>query len=100
MHVSAFGENKTNTIKFAAAWAADLSKMDPTQALYAKRAINEIIFEGGMGTLRRDSVVIDNSHDTSHSQVMPSTSPISVQVIPVQGTSPDEPFHIFFSSFK
>ncbi|XP_022201818.2 uncharacterized protein LOC111058586 [Nilaparvata lugens] len=47
--------------KIAAAWAAELRKMDPQQQLFAKKAINDIIFEGQMGTLHRNSVEINVS---------------------------------------
>ena len=45
--------------KIAAAWAVELRKMDPQQQLFAKKAINEILFEGQMGTLHRNSIKIN-----------------------------------------
>ncbi|XP_018026499.1 uncharacterized protein LOC108681929 [Hyalella azteca] len=45
--------------KIAAAWAVELRRMDPQQQLFAKKAINDILFEGQMGTLHRNSVEIN-----------------------------------------
>lgn len=61
--------------KFAAAWAVELRKMDPQQQLFAKKAINDILFEGQMGTLHRNSVEINNIS----SRV---STPYSVQSLP------------------
>jgi len=46
--------------KIASAWAVELQKMKPQQQLFAKKVINDILFEGQMGTLRRDSVQVNN----------------------------------------
>ncbi|KAK3862833.1 hypothetical protein Pcinc_031336 [Petrolisthes cinctipes] len=46
----------------ASGWAVDLQKMSPTQMLFAKKAINDILFEGQMGTLHRHSVVINEPY--------------------------------------
>lgn len=59
--------------KIAAAWAVELRKMDPQQQLFAKKAINDVIFEGQMGTLHRNSVEINVSR---------VSTPYSVQSLP------------------
>ncbi|XP_049545836.1 uncharacterized protein LOC125957280 [Anopheles darlingi] len=48
--------------KIASVWAAELRKMNPQQQLFAKKAINDILFEGQMGTLHRNAVEINASH--------------------------------------
>lgn len=69
--------------KIALAWAVELQKMQPQQQLFAKKAINEILFEGQMGTLQRDSVQINLSRtSTPYSSVHPS--PIIYQYDPLQ----------------
>jgi hypothetical protein len=56
---------QTEFEKIASAWVVELQKMEPQQQLFAKKAINDILFEGQMGTLRRHSVQINNLSGSS-----------------------------------
>lgn len=48
-----------NNLHLATTWASDLNAMQPQQQILAKKFINDIIFEGQMNTLHRNSVVIN-----------------------------------------
>ncbi|KAF5288795.1 hypothetical protein FQR65_LT11943 [Abscondita terminalis] len=51
----------------ALTWAHELNKMEPRQQVYAKKFISDIIFEGQMGTLHRNSVTINQPASTPFS---------------------------------
>jgi hypothetical protein len=59
--------------RIASGWAVKFQKMEPQQRLFAKKAINDILFEGQMGTLCRDPVQINNFSRSSspYSSVQP-----------------------------
>lgn len=84
--------------KIAAAWAVEIKKMDPQQQIFAKRAINEILFEGQMGALHRNSVEINATR---------SSTPFSVQSAPsycpyASGVAPDQPDNVgsYFATYQ
>ncbi|KAK4320874.1 hypothetical protein Pmani_008314 [Petrolisthes manimaculis] len=50
------------------AWANQLRKMDPMQQLFAKKAIDDVLFEGRCGNLSRNSCTINQTNSsTPHS---------------------------------
>lgn len=48
----------SDEMKIPIAWASELQKMNAQQQMFAKKAINDILFEGQMGTLHRNAIQI------------------------------------------
>ncbi|XP_030751318.1 uncharacterized protein LOC115878839 [Sitophilus oryzae] len=69
--------------KIAAAWAVELAKMEPGQQLFAKKGVNDILFEGQLGTLHKNSIKI-NEICPGNSQTTPN---LSVTFFPQSHTS-------------
>ncbi|XP_049543741.1 uncharacterized protein LOC125956170 [Anopheles darlingi] len=44
----------------ARAWRTDYEKLSPDQQLYAKKFISDILFEGQLGTLHRNSITVND----------------------------------------
>ncbi|KAK9719662.1 hypothetical protein QE152_g22552 [Popillia japonica] len=66
-------ESLTGYEKNASAWAVELQKMSPQQQLFAKKAINDILFESQIGTLHRHIVQINSSRaSTPYNSMQPS----------------------------
>ncbi|XP_045768334.1 uncharacterized protein LOC123869450 [Maniola jurtina] len=58
-------------------WSETLARLDPLQKLYAKKAINDVLFEAELGNLHKNSVRIND--DTPETYSTPQSDPISVQ---------------------
>lgn len=52
---------KSDSQIIASGWGIELSKMTPNQQLYAKKCMDDILFEGRLGNLHRHSVSINHS---------------------------------------
>mgnify|MGYP001549304803 CR=1 FL=1 len=62
------------------AWAFELSRADPQQQLFAKKAISDIIFEAQLGTLNRYSVIINATHVHAEAQANGTLPPVTLQL--------------------
>ncbi|KAL1513794.1 hypothetical protein ABEB36_003155 [Hypothenemus hampei] len=51
------------------AWVNELKKMRADQQIHAKKAINDILYEGQLGTLHRHSIKINDSSEFSSSEI-------------------------------
>lgn len=51
---------KSDSQIIASGWGIELNKMTPNQQLYAKKFIDDILFEGRLGNLHRHSVSINH----------------------------------------
>lgn len=60
-------ENEYDTI--AKVWSSELQKMSNDQQIYAKKAINEILYEGQLGNLTRNSIQFNISSEQTSSTV-------------------------------
>ncbi|XP_031332115.1 uncharacterized protein LOC116162605 [Photinus pyralis] len=75
-------------------WAETLDRLDPTQRLYAKKAINDVLFEAELGNLHRHAVQINTATYMPYlrspriSQHSPQPSPHSSQPSPPPPHSP------------
>jgi len=52
-------EPESEELQIAKTWANELLKMNKSQQMFAKKGIADILFEGQLGTLNRDSIQIN-----------------------------------------
>ncbi|KAJ8048045.1 hypothetical protein HOLleu_00210 [Holothuria leucospilota] len=80
----------------AKTWAIELRRMDPRQQLFAKKAINDVLFEGRCGTLTRNSVQINCTQNVFHTvSAARSSTPHSTYSTHSSASSPPQPSPVF-----
>lgn len=82
--------------KIAKAWAVELQKLSKQQQIFAKKFINDILFEGQLGNLHRHSVQINPIPSRVSTPMYSSHSTFSNQSAP----SPAETYEGYSQSFQ